>query len=77
MAEQNCGNCRYFKKHIGKGAGAGAAGQCRRFPATVVVRRNPPTNLANLAEDTVYAVWPRHAHDEWCGEWHARDADSQ
>ena len=68
MAEQYCGNCRFWKAFT-----SGTEGYCRRYAPR-------PTLKPNRDEDGVAveqpAWWPDTSIDDWCGEWQASPPSS-
>lgn len=60
-----CANCLHWKERTDQGDEV-RWGECRRYPPSGVVARNPITD-----EEQPEAVWPPTDPQDFCGEWKA------
>lgn len=63
-AKQTCGGCMFYKP-----AGVVGAGECRRFPAQVVLVPKPSSMLQGQVDLTAQSLFPSMQPIGWCGEW--------
>lgn len=67
MNGEACGSCRFFKdNHDSK---RGRAGDCLRYPPTVVPVRYPNGELCHQH------LTPYMGASQWCGEYKAKDPE--
>lgn len=64
---ESCETCFYYFEN--KARGEGVLGECHRMPPHILPSWEEET------QEVAYSVWPATRNEDWCGEYHEKDAE--
>lgn len=62
MSDQQCGNCKFFRRHLNNIA----EGYCKRYPPMVIIA---PIQTKQGLQPAPVSVTANMKQDDWCGEF--------